>query len=50
MKLRPALPLLSDAKPGLDEVFDGLLFQRTRLKVNQQLPDWDIPGSRGQNS
>jgi hypothetical protein len=39
-----ALPLVSSAGHSLESIFEGVLFQRSRLKANQQLPEWGLGG------
>tara|TARA_R110001592_G_scaffold33742_2_gene116628 strand:- start:5718 stop:7430 length:1713 start_codon:yes stop_codon:yes gene_type:complete len=40
MEAEATLPLISEGNKSLDQVFDALLLQRTRLKINQQLVEW----------
>lgn len=35
-----ALPLIGGRAASLDEVYDAILFQRTRLQIDQQLVEW----------
>lgn len=40
MEAEAALPLISERKPSLDLIFDAVLHQRTRLRTDQQLIEW----------
>ena len=40
MEAEAALPLISEGNKSLDQVFDAILLQRTRLRINQQLVEW----------
>ena len=37
-----ALPLVGDTKQSLDGVFDGMLYQRARLRMDQGLVEWGV--------
>lgn len=40
MEAEASLPLISDRQGSFDQVFDAALYQRTRLRVDQQLVEW----------
>ena len=40
MEAEAALPLIGEGNKSLDQIFDAILLQRTRLKIDQQLEEW----------
>ena len=42
MEAEASLPLIDDRSASFDRVFDAVLYQRTRLRVDQQLVEWQL--------
>jgi SAM-dependent methyltransferase len=40
MEAEASLPLLNEGKASVDQIFDAVLYQRTRLRIDQQLVEW----------
>lgn len=40
MEAEASLPLLNEGAASLDQIFDAVLYQRTRLRIDQQLVEW----------
>ncbi len=37
-----SLPSLVEGEPGLEDIYDAMQHQRTRLKADQQLAEWSF--------
>jgi len=42
MEAGSSLPNLQDVDPGINEIYTAMLYQRARLKSDQQLVEWSV--------